>query len=291
MEVVLVVWVVLSVIRRLRGRGFASDKPDVRFDPATDRLSGENTRRNPGRTAATAAALMIGLALVTFIAVLANGMKQSNRRAIERQVKSTYMLVSANGFDAISPSAGNAIVKAPEVAVASNVRSGVGKASGSVQADHRPRSEDDLPGLQLRVDTGLERVHRRSRPLPGDRRQVVRGEGEPRRRVALRPPDAEGRHGAARGEGRVQGAALLPAARGGQHLAAVLRHALRAAAEPVHVPRREGLAERRDAGGARAGSDELPRCAGADARRVDHRSGRGLRQLPASACTYCSRSR
>jgi len=132
-EVVLVIWAVLSVIRRLRGRGFASDLPTVRFDPATDRLSGENTRRNPGRTAATAAALMIGLALVTFIAVLANGMKQSNRRAIERQVKSSYMLVSANGFDSISPSAGDAIAKAPEVAVASNVRSGVGKASGSVQ--------------------------------------------------------------------------------------------------------------------------------------------------------------
>jgi ABC-type antimicrobial peptide transport system permease subunit len=132
-EVVLVVWVVLSVIRRLRGRGFTSDLPGVRFDPATDRLSGENTRRNPGRTAATAAALMIGLALVTFIAVLANGMKQSNRRAIERQVKSSYMLVSANGFDAISPSAGDAIAKAPEVSVASNVRSGVAKASGSVQ--------------------------------------------------------------------------------------------------------------------------------------------------------------
>jgi putative ABC transport system permease protein len=132
-EVVLVVWALLSVIRRLRGRGFASDLPSVRFEPATDRLSGENTRRNPGRTAATAAALMIGLALVTFIAVLANGMKQSNRRAIERQVKSSYMLVSANGFDSISPSAGDAIAKAPEVAVASNVRSGVGKASGSVQ--------------------------------------------------------------------------------------------------------------------------------------------------------------
>jgi putative ABC transport system permease protein len=132
-EVVLVVWALLSVVRRLRGRGFTSDLPGVRFDPATDRLSGENTRRNPGRTAATAAALMIGLALVTFIAVLANGMKLSNRRAIERQVKSSYMLVSANGFDSISPTAGDAIAKAPEVSVASNVRSGVGKASGSVQ--------------------------------------------------------------------------------------------------------------------------------------------------------------
>jgi ABC-type antimicrobial peptide transport system permease subunit len=133
LEAVLVLWVLISVVRRLRGRGYPSDMPGVRFDPATDRLSGENTRRNPGRTAATAAALMIGLALVTFIAVLANGMKQSNRRAIERQVKSTYMLTSANGFDSISPAAGDAIAKAPDVKVASNVRSGVGKVAGSVQ--------------------------------------------------------------------------------------------------------------------------------------------------------------
>jgi putative ABC transport system permease protein len=133
LEVVLVVWVLISVGRRLLGRGFPSDMPNVRFDPATDRLSGENTRRNPGRTAATAAALMIGLALVTFIAVLANGMKQSNRRAIERQVKAAYMLTSANGFDSISPAAGDAIAKSPQVEVASNVRAGVGKASGSVQ--------------------------------------------------------------------------------------------------------------------------------------------------------------
>jgi hypothetical protein len=46
-EVVLAIWAVLAVVRRLRGRGFASDLPTCRFDPATDRLSGENTRRNP----------------------------------------------------------------------------------------------------------------------------------------------------------------------------------------------------------------------------------------------------
>src|SRR5207247_3068242 len=89
-EVVLFFWLVLRVIQRLRGRGWPSELPELRFDPATDRLSGENARRNPGRTASTAAALMIGLALVTFIAVLANGMKQSNRGAVERQVKAEY---------------------------------------------------------------------------------------------------------------------------------------------------------------------------------------------------------
>jgi hypothetical protein len=72
-EVALVIWLVIQVVKAVRGGGFASDLPEVRSDPATDRLSGENARRSPGRTAATAAALMIGLALVTFIAVLANG--------------------------------------------------------------------------------------------------------------------------------------------------------------------------------------------------------------------------
>ena len=85
----------------------------ARFGGSAGKLARSNAMRNPGRTASTAAALMIGLALVTFIAVLANGMKQSNRRAIERQVKSTYLLTSANGFDSISPKAGDAIAKAP----------------------------------------------------------------------------------------------------------------------------------------------------------------------------------
>jgi putative ABC transport system permease protein len=133
LEAVLVVWLVSVVIARLRHRGFASDLPELRFDPATDRLSSENSRRNPGRTAATAAALMIGLALVTFIAVLANGIKVSNRGAIEDQVKSDYLITSGNGFESISTAAGDAIARAPEVAVASSVRSDIGKVAGSGQ--------------------------------------------------------------------------------------------------------------------------------------------------------------
>ena len=50
------------------------------------KLASGNAVRNPGRTAATAAALMIGIALVSFIATLTNGMKASNREAIEEQI-------------------------------------------------------------------------------------------------------------------------------------------------------------------------------------------------------------
>ena len=38
---------------------------------AAGKLAEGNAQRNPGRTAATAAALMIGIALVTFVSVLA----------------------------------------------------------------------------------------------------------------------------------------------------------------------------------------------------------------------------
>ena len=118
------------MIRRLRGRGFASDLPVARFDPATDKLSGRTRGGTPGRTAATAAALMIGLALVTFIAVLANGMKASNRGAIEDQVKAQYVLTAQDGF-APFPGAGDALANSPEARSLRTSAQGIGKVPGS----------------------------------------------------------------------------------------------------------------------------------------------------------------
>ena len=127
---VLFAWFVYSIVRAIASKGWASDLPSLTFDPATDRLSAENSRRNPGRTAATAAALMIGLALVTFVAVLANGMKESNRGAIERQVKAEYTLTAQDGFTPFVAGAGDAVARSPVVEVASSVRSDLGKAAG-----------------------------------------------------------------------------------------------------------------------------------------------------------------
>ena len=50
----------------------------------TGRLARENAMRQPGRTMVTAAALMVGLALVTFVAVLADGTKASIDHAVSR---------------------------------------------------------------------------------------------------------------------------------------------------------------------------------------------------------------
>ncbi len=55
----------------------------VTWRGVTGRLARENAMRQPGRTAVTAAALMIGVALVTFVSVLAAGTKASINRAVD----------------------------------------------------------------------------------------------------------------------------------------------------------------------------------------------------------------
>src|SRR5205823_1142140 len=61
-------------------------------------LANRNAVRNPARTASTAAALMIGLALVTFVAVLAHGVVSSDKNAVAKQVSADYVIQSANGW-------------------------------------------------------------------------------------------------------------------------------------------------------------------------------------------------
>ena len=51
------------------------------------RLARENAQRNPSRTAVTAAALMIGLALVTFVTVFAAGLKSSVAQVDRRKLR------------------------------------------------------------------------------------------------------------------------------------------------------------------------------------------------------------
>jgi putative ABC transport system permease protein len=105
--------------------------PGEKLAGITGFLARRNTLRNPGRTAATAAALMIGLALVTFVAVLANGMKQSNRGAIEEQIAADYVVTSQDGFTPFVSGAGDAAETAPGVELATSVRAEVGKVAGT----------------------------------------------------------------------------------------------------------------------------------------------------------------
>lgn len=88
----LVLGFVLMLVRlrqRARGRRYRVVPAMARLVGAlvawrgiTGRLARENAMRQPGRTMVTAAALMVGLALVTFVAVLADGTKATINQAI-----------------------------------------------------------------------------------------------------------------------------------------------------------------------------------------------------------------
>ncbi|HET8968679.1 MAG TPA: FtsX-like permease family protein [Gaiellaceae bacterium] len=97
---------------------------------AAGRLASGNAVRNPGRTAATAAALMIGIALVSFIATLTNGMKASNREAIEEQIVADYVVTSLDGYTPFVAAAGDALAASSVPELVTSVRSDVGQVDG-----------------------------------------------------------------------------------------------------------------------------------------------------------------
>ena len=83
-------------------------RPGQRIAGAAGGLARRNAMRNPGRTAATAAALMIGIALVAFSAVLGAGMRESTKGALDEQVRADYVIVGQDGWSPIDPAAAKA---------------------------------------------------------------------------------------------------------------------------------------------------------------------------------------
>ena len=128
LPIVVVMWL-RRAVTRWRPE-WPAEFPTVVPDRVAARTGGENARRNPGRTAATAAALMIGIALVSFIATLTNGMKASNREAIEEQIAADYVVTSLDGYTPFVAAAGDALAASPVPEVVTSVRSDAGLVDG-----------------------------------------------------------------------------------------------------------------------------------------------------------------
>ena len=105
--------------------------PAARFGGISGVLARGNSIRNPVRTASTASALMIGLALVTFVGVLAAGLRTRFERTVDEIFIANYALTASDNFSPISIASANALENAPGVEVVSGVRAGNGRAFGS----------------------------------------------------------------------------------------------------------------------------------------------------------------
>jgi putative ABC transport system permease protein len=108
--------------------------PLRRFGGLPGTLASENARRNPGRTATTSAALMIGIAVVAFFAIFAYAITGNNNHELQQHVRSTYVVApTANGAKVDGAVAGQ-IARVPGVASVTSVSREVGQVNGT-QAD------------------------------------------------------------------------------------------------------------------------------------------------------------
>ncbi len=104
--------------------------PVARLTSGVGSLARENSSRNPQRTASTASALMIGLALVTLVAILASGIVANFKGAVNDLFTGDYAITAQNNFSPIPTSVGAAAARAPGVLAVGNVRAGEGRTFG-----------------------------------------------------------------------------------------------------------------------------------------------------------------
>jgi putative ABC transport system permease protein len=107
--------------------------PFERFRGVTGRIARENTVRQPGRTAVTAAALMVGVALVTFASVFAGSAKSTFKDAVTNGSKAQAVIQNTDGFSSFTPQAAKSVREVPGVKDVSAVRFGQAKVDGKKQ--------------------------------------------------------------------------------------------------------------------------------------------------------------
>jgi putative ABC transport system permease protein len=125
------VGVAMIASRVVRPLAFVLGAPGARFGGTAGSLARQNAVRNPTRTASTAAAVMIGLALITFVAVIGQGFKTSFTGAVNELFVGDYSVSAGNNGELLTNKAAQAAAKAPGVEAVSELRSGEAKVSGT----------------------------------------------------------------------------------------------------------------------------------------------------------------
>jgi putative ABC transport system permease protein len=111
----------------VRPMSSAIGRPLERLQGLTGRLARENARRQPQRTATTASALMIGVALVVFVAIFAAGIKATIDEGLDKQVRAAGIVTHEDGFSPLPQGVVDELRKVSGVASVSAIRFETGK--------------------------------------------------------------------------------------------------------------------------------------------------------------------
>jgi putative ABC transport system permease protein len=101
----------------------------------TGRLAKENAMRQPGRTMVTAAALMIGIALVAFVAVFADGVKATINQTVSRSFAGDLIVENSQGTEehGIPAALVPAVAKVPGVAHVTPIAFTIGRVQSTTK--------------------------------------------------------------------------------------------------------------------------------------------------------------
>jgi putative ABC transport system permease protein len=124
----LFVGVAMIASRVVRPLAYVLGAPGARLGGVAGRLARQNAVRNPSRTASTAAAVMIGLALITFVAVLGEGLSSSFTSAVDKTFVGDYALTA--GRAPLTNQAAHLLAQTPGVEDLSEIRSAEARVGG-----------------------------------------------------------------------------------------------------------------------------------------------------------------
>jgi putative ABC transport system permease protein len=119
--------------RVVRALASVVGRPAERLGGAAGRLARRNAMRNPGRTAITALALVIGVMLVTAVTVVANGLRAQSVGALEQRVQASTVVTGADGWSPIDPQIARIAARTPGVRAVSSIRQDSALAFGKRQ--------------------------------------------------------------------------------------------------------------------------------------------------------------
>jgi putative ABC transport system permease protein len=128
---VLLMFVAVTMVasRVVRPLALVLGAPGARFGGAAGRLARENAARNPARTASTAAAVMIGLALITYFAVIGAGYSSSFTNAVDELFVADYAVTA--GDNPLTNRAAEAVRITPGVEAVTEIRGAQAKRNGT----------------------------------------------------------------------------------------------------------------------------------------------------------------
>src|SRR4051812_13593780 len=104
--------------------------PFNRFAGTTGQIATRNARRNPRRTAATAASLTVGLGLISFMIVLSMSARASFASLVDNGLRGDWIVSTVFGQGGVSPQVAADIDKLPETGAVSPLRRTVATVGG-----------------------------------------------------------------------------------------------------------------------------------------------------------------